>query len=107
MVERKIIGARLRSLREERGYPQGQIAEFLNVTTSCIANWELGIRSPDVNVLGKLAEYFEVTVDYLCCRSNQRSFNKPIKETDPTLSLDLSRLGVRDREKIKNYYDFL
>jgi len=108
VAEKKAFGMRMKKLREEKGISQGDLAEFLKVTSSCVANWEMGLRIPDINMWGKLAEYFGVSVDYLCCRSNQRNYvdsNKVVYDSD--LVLDLSKLKEEDRDRIKKYYEFL
>lgn len=108
VAEKKAFGMRMKKLREEKGVSQGEIAEFLKVTPSCVANWEMGSRIPDINMWGKLAEYFGVSVDYLCSRSNQRNYidsNKVVYDSE--LILDLSKLNKDDRERIRKYYDFL
>lgn len=66
-------------LREERsqlGLNQVEFAKIFNVTKQTVSNWENGNRTPDTATLSKLADYFEVTVDYLLGRTDKRNFNK-------------------------------
>jgi len=56
---------KLKKLRECRGLLQKQIAIELGVTSECYCQWENGKRTPDPQMLVKLAAYFNVTVDYL------------------------------------------
>ncbi len=106
-VEKKLIGIRLKNLRKEMKISQSRFADSLGVTTSCVANWETGIRTPDVNFLGIIAEHFGVSVDYVCCRSNQRNYFQNSKPIDPNLHLDLSGLSECEQQRLRNYYDFL
>lgn len=109
VIERKAFGARMRSLREEKAISQSEIAEYLDVTPSCVANWEMGTRIPDVNVLGDLSEYFNVSVDYLCCRTNMKNYMQKEKKEryKPGDVLDLSVLTDDDKERIIRYYRYL
>jgi len=56
---------RLRELREKREISQNQIAQSLNVCISAISKYESGVNSPDVKKLIKIAEIFNVSIDYL------------------------------------------
>ncbi|MBS6476063.1 MAG: helix-turn-helix transcriptional regulator [Clostridiales bacterium] len=55
----------LKQLREERNLTQAQLAKELDVSQGTIGNWERGIREPDFKTVKMLADYFEVTTDYL------------------------------------------
>lgn len=56
---------RLKQLRKERGYKQSVVAHALNYGYTAIANYESGRNQPSINDLIRLAELFDVTVDYL------------------------------------------
>lgn len=55
----------LRSLREERGLSQQELADMLNVKRSTIGNYEQGTRSPDMETLELIADFFNVDMDFL------------------------------------------
>ena len=57
------FGERLRELRSNR--TQVEIAKYLGVTRGTIARYENGYREPDQYTLKKLADFFDVSVDYL------------------------------------------
>ena len=66
------FGLRLKQLRqikarrlERNKIPQREVAQKLNVTAGAYASWESGRTRPDINLLPQIADYFEVTVDYL------------------------------------------
>ncbi len=60
------FGERLRRLRKSRDVTQGQLAEYLGVVPSAIGKYErLPDSYPSVEVLIKISEYFEVSIDYL------------------------------------------
>ena len=55
----------LRQLRDKKGIEQKDIAEYLGVTTSAYGHYEKGRREPSLDVLVKLAAFFNVSLDYL------------------------------------------
>lgn len=63
---------RLKFLRTETNLTQELLAEHLSIPRANIANWELGRTEPDINGLIMLADFFNVSVDYLICHSNTR-----------------------------------
>nr|DAN97921.1 MAG TPA: Repressor protein CI [Caudoviricetes sp.] len=58
----------LKRLRKQKGLKQKDVADFLGITVSAYGNYELDQRQADYQTLGKLADYFGVTVDYLLGR---------------------------------------
>lgn len=56
---------RLTNLRENRGLQKKQLADILNVSISCISQYEKGSSMPGYDILLAMARYFNVTVDYL------------------------------------------
>ena len=66
------FGKRLRSLREETGYNIREFAEKFNVGKTTISNWETDNRFPSQEMLIKLADYFDVSLDYLLCRADSK-----------------------------------
>jgi transcriptional regulator with XRE-family HTH domain len=69
---------RLKELREENNISRSDLAEILGVSTQTIANYENGHREPNFDILLKIADYFNVTVDYLIGRSNYRTVEEQI-----------------------------
>lgn len=63
---------RLKSLREDKDLTQLEVAEALNITRTALANYENAIREPNLSLLVKMADYYNVTLDYLLCRTNLR-----------------------------------
>lgn len=66
------LGDILTQLRTERGLYQKELALYLNVSIGTISNYEQGIHCPDIATLCKLADYFNVSTDYLLGRSTCR-----------------------------------
>lgn len=62
---KNIFGERLKELRLENGIGQVKLAEDLNVSKGIISLWENGLREPKLSNLVSLAQYFQVSIDYL------------------------------------------
>ena len=60
-----LFGERLRELRKEKGIGQNALAEKIRVSNASISYWETGKQEPCASAICKLAEYFNVTTDYL------------------------------------------
>ena len=60
-----IIAKNIQKLRQEKGMTQVELAEKLNYSDKSISKWERGESLPDIGVLKKVADLFEVTLDYL------------------------------------------
>lgn len=56
---------KIRELREARKIKQKEMAEYLHVPNNTYNQWENGKRQPDNDMLIKIANFFDVTVDYL------------------------------------------
>ena len=60
-----MLRERIRSLRNNRGISQVELAEALHVTKQSVSNWENNNIQPSIEVLVKIARYFSVRADYL------------------------------------------
>ena len=67
---------RLKQLREQRGITQIKLALDLNLSQNSISRYESGERQADYSTLVLLADYFNVSVDYLLNRTNNPIFNE-------------------------------
>lgn len=67
---------RLKQLREEKGISQLKLAMDLSVNQNTISRYETGVREADYAMLIKIADYFDVSVDYLLGRTENRNFLK-------------------------------
>ena len=60
-----------KQLRKDRGIGQVALAEALGVSKGVISFWETGRNEPSLQMLKKIAVYFEVTTDYLVGLENE------------------------------------
>jgi transcriptional regulator with XRE-family HTH domain len=65
------IGKRLRALREGVRLTQVNMAEILGVQQSRINRYEMGRSTPAPEIFIKYADYFDVSMDYLYCRTDE------------------------------------
>ena len=63
---------RLRDLREDRDLKQRDLAEQLKVHQTTYSDYELGRLNIPISVLHRLADFYNVSVDYLLCRTNEK-----------------------------------
>ncbi|WP_394547875.1 helix-turn-helix domain-containing protein [Priestia aryabhattai] len=68
-----ILGKRIRYLREKHQLSQKQLAEKVNLTNAQLSRYELGERKPDPEIIKDIADYFEVSADYLLGRTDRVS----------------------------------
>lgn len=70
-----MLSKRLKELRKRENITQLQFAEIFDISSGTIAMWETGKRQPDHKTLLKIANYFNVSVDYLLGKEKDTSFN--------------------------------
>lgn len=63
---------RLREIREDKDLLQKDIAKILNVSQQTYSRYETGEISIDKNSLIILADYYQTSIDYLLCRTDER-----------------------------------
>ena len=70
LAQSLLLKDRIAELRKEKGLSQVALANQLDVDSSTSAKYETGDRFPDVIMLMKLADFFDVSVDYIIGRKN-------------------------------------
>lgn len=71
---------RLRALRLEKNESLEKIAKYLNVTIQTISNYETGKRDMTPDTIIRLANYYDVSTDYLLGKSDIRNYDKDKQE---------------------------
>ncbi len=66
----------LRSIREDRDIKQKDVAKMLNVSQNTYSQYETGVISLTAEVLIKLADYYDVSIDYLLDRTDNPQVQK-------------------------------
>ncbi len=67
---------RLKELRKERKISQLKLGMDLNINQNCISRYETGEHEADYATLIKIADYFDVSIDYLLGRTDNPKVNR-------------------------------
>lgn len=79
---------RIKTLRENAGKQQKELAIDLGVSQPTISDWESGRKVPSAKSTEKLADYFNVSIDYLLGRDNLENQPKKSVESQKESVLD-------------------
>lgn len=59
------LGERLKSARERAGYTQNQVEAITGIKQSKISKIEIGLQEPNIETLGKLIDFYEISADWI------------------------------------------
>jgi len=101
---------KLIKLRENKGLSQYEVADRLGIKRPRYNAWERGLAKPRADMINKIAEFFEVSPDYLlgfeqtsipdwATSKDKRDFKKMLEEDAPVM-FDGVPLDEEDREKV-------
>jgi transcriptional regulator with XRE-family HTH domain len=68
-----LLNENIKKLRLARGLNQVEFAKILGVSKQCVSNWENDNVMPSIEMLIKIADFFNVTTDYILGR-NERTY---------------------------------
>lgn len=63
---------RLKDLREDKDLYQKEIADYLKITQQQYSRYEIGARTIPIELLNKLADYYNTSIDYIVGRTNEK-----------------------------------
>lgn len=95
---------RIKSLREEAGISQKAIAEQFCVAQNTVSSWETGKRDPDTDTVIRIANFFDVSVDFLLGISD---IKKAPSHEDADLSSDEAALLMDFRKLTEDQKAFV
>ncbi|PYG87348.1 transcriptional regulator with XRE-family HTH domain [Ruminiclostridium sufflavum DSM 19573] len=104
-MDTNIIGKRIKKLREKNNLNQLEFSKILNISNTTLSQYEAGNRTPSDEIKEKVADYFNVSVDYLLGRTercNQATANLPITD-----DINVSDLPDEAISQIKDYIEFV
>ena len=70
------MDTRIKQLRKSKGYTQLSLQMQTGIEQALISKYETGERVPPTETLLLLADFFDVSVDYLLCRTENPEINK-------------------------------
>lgn len=71
-----LLGDRLKNVRVSKKMTQKQMAKMFDITERAYQNYEIGKSSPNVALLLSIADYLDVSVDYLLGRTDDPNAHK-------------------------------
>lgn len=96
-----MFGDRLKELREEKELTQDELGRMLGVSRQSISSYESQDIEPSINNLVKLADIFNVSLDYLLCRTKEKH-NLNLKDIeDRDFIVDLAMIIKKHYKKTK------
>lgn len=75
----QVTAERLRALREEKGIKRQQLADDLGITRASLEYYEKGKRKPNIEMIAKIANRFNISVDYLLGITDIRTTEKGLR----------------------------
>ena len=102
MTKIRNLGDRLKKIRKEKNLRQIDLASSLGLAQTTIANYEQGTRFPNEKTLSQIADFFNVSLDYLLGRSDTLVNNEDITYQQSDINENTEFLLLR-----KKYFDFV
>lgn len=101
---------KIKILRNEFNISQEELAQKLNLSKGIISLYENGERKPSLDVLIKLSEIFDCSIDYLLGKSDKRN-NDDIDLSKVNIAqdtgIDVNGLSDEELEEIKKQVEFM
>ncbi|WP_407310620.1 helix-turn-helix domain-containing protein [Desulfosporosinus sp. SB140] len=102
MEEDSLFGKRLIALREERGCSLEEIAKHVGITKSVLSKYERGLHVPGLMAAKRIADFFNVSIDYITGNSDER--NNVTRKIFQDLFKDLSE---NEKSDVIKYIEFV
>ena len=108
-----MLGQRLRLLRHERKLTQEALGKILGVGKTAISQYEKGTRKPDADMLKRMAEFFNVSADFLLGLTDKKI--PLLREQDPNYfpcapseeDEMLSQLPDEARQSLREFKEYI
>lgn len=79
---KRSFGERLNALRKEKNLKQSELGEMFDLSPSAIGSYERDLREPAYHHLVAFADFFNTSVDFLLCRTDERLTVDAYRSTD-------------------------
>lgn len=97
-------------LLDERGATAYQVSKATGISTGSLTDWKKGRSSPKIENLQKIADYFGVSLDYLCGKDEkvEKKESPPAVNTvEELIARECAGLSETDRQTVLDYIRFL
>ena len=102
------FGNNLKKIRQENEITQEELAKKINTSRSNIANYENDKNMPSIEILNKLSEIFNCSIDYLLGKSNVRNPDELKKVPFANAGgLDTTGLDEEDLKELQKQVDYI
>lgn len=96
------LGQRIKELREEKELTQEELGKLISISKASLSKYEADIIQPNNETIVFLANFFNVSTDYLLCRTNVRESVTSMEQfTNNLLDSDFARkyVGLTDEQR--------
>lgn len=113
---KKFAGNMIKEMRERKNITQDELAEALNITRQAISRYENGDRGINQNLLFKMADYFNVTINdfFPSTKKNEQDIETKIEYTEYMQKISdnfvetlFNSLSKEQQNKVIEYMEFL
>ncbi|MFR5833806.1 MAG: helix-turn-helix domain-containing protein [Acutalibacteraceae bacterium] len=94
---------RIKELREDKGISQKELAMRFKMSAGNLCDWEKGRTEPDIETLIRLADFFDVSVDYLIGRVDSDNAVRDRNSLTVTQSLLIDKITRADDTTVKTF----
>jgi transcriptional regulator with XRE-family HTH domain len=91
---------RITALRKQKGWSQNELAKRMEVSREIVGRYERGDALPSIDIAKRIAEAFDVSLDYLVGKSEQELDNAMLARI-----LEVSKLPEKDKELVYAFLD--
>ncbi len=106
-MDKNILGKRIKKLREKNNLNQLEFSKILNISNTTLSQYEAGNRTPSDEIKEKVADYFNVSVDYLLGRTEKCSLVDEGLRDEKFYNFDVSNLPEEAIKQIEDYIEFV
>lgn len=87
-----LLGQRIKYLRNEHKMTQEELGKVVHVTKVSISGYENGTRKPDTETLQKIADFFDVSIDYLLGRTDKKNYFDLTEKDEKDIAKQLEKM---------------
>ena len=101
-----LFSTRLKDLLDERGLEQQDLGAIVGVTPQAVSKWLLGLSQPSKGNVNVIADYLQVSLDYLEGRTDVRSILQNTDSTSPTVGEHSLSYNSGSEQKVNNLVNY-
>ena len=104
-----MLATKLKELRAKNKLTQAEFADIFSISKGTIAMWETGKRTPDIEMITRIADYFHVSVGYLVGQKQPDAEVNTVSDEDIKFALFDGADGITDEmyEEVKSFAEYI